>query len=909
MPKPHHNFRPQNAPRGSSQILVKESVEPHAAAGRRNSEASRKVAVRHNGVDYTVGQLLNDARRLAAVFPQEKSPVVTLLPRGYQLYVSQLAVLLQGGFFVPIDVRTPISRIDFLLKDSRTKIALTNAANATRLAELDNDVNVIDVKAILDIETDAESLVTSSDELNRIDLAGLIPHQDDDYIYMIYTSGSTGQPKGVPIHWRAMDNHYQWFIKEYNVTAEDRCMQISSPGFDISIEEIWGSLRIGATLHVVNDADYESAEYFWKWVQDNKITILDFPTALWQSLLRVLVDSSMPESVRLAIIGGEAVSPADVELWFSAVDPKKVRLSNCYGPTETTITSTHCDLMPEGTATIGKPIDNMQCVLVDQAGQKVLQRGEIGEIFISGDSVGQGYWHRPEQTAAAFYNFEACDGRWSYRTGDLAYLDENGDLVFCGRRDGQIKLRGYRIEVGEIETTIRQQSNITNCVVKKMDLGNERLVAFVCSDRAPDSGHDQELADKLSQQLALDLPEYMIPSRYYFMQKFPLTPNGKIDHKHLEQLGQSLIQPRDPARKQAWSSDLKSIVAEAWKTATGYYPETEYQSFAHAGGDSLGAMSLITDLQRSFADLNLGIAVIGASATLNSIAEYIEVQTRQTAGAEDSAHWPPITVLQQSNVQSKSWLLLFHAAGGGCLMYEPLLTDIILDQFMVITVESPYLTGSMPDAVTDSQNDLNTIAARYADAVVAAAANWSPALKIVTAGYSLGSLMAYEVGRLLRQRDLPVENVINIDQPVPTALRTCGFAQRLANWLYRLRQPLLAYRDQQRVKRNRMMLKVYEGTAENHHGFTQAEMQSMALEDYYCRVEANHHPQRSDLVMDLIHGGIFEAKFALSAGYGWTDIVSGLNLHKAHGTHSTMLLEPNARQVRRLFAQALERIV
>ena len=392
---------------------------PKAAITGNEVQPDKKVAVQFEGIDFTADQLLGDAKRLAAVLANTGKPVAILLPRGYPLYVSQLAVLLNGGFFVPVDTRDPISRIEFVLQDSQTQIVLTDRTNAARLEGINPQTDVIEVQPVLD--SPADSNATNAVGLDRIDLASLIPHQDDDFIYMIYTSGSTGKPKGVPIHFKAMNNHYRWFIKEYGVGPQDRCMQISSPGFDISIEEIWGSLQIGAKLHVVDDQAYESAEYFWQWVEENKITILDFSTALWQALLPALTNRSMPRSVRLAIIGGEAVSPADVEIWFSVVDPDKVRLSNCYGPTETTITSTYCDLKPGGSVTIGKPIDNLKCVLVDEAGQKIQQPGSLGEIYISGDSVAQGYWNRPEKTAEAFSHFAACDGQWAYRTGDLAH--------------------------------------------------------------------------------------------------------------------------------------------------------------------------------------------------------------------------------------------------------------------------------------------------------------------------------------------------------------------------------------------------------------------------------------------------------------------------------------------------------
>ena len=865
-------------------------------------QSDKKIAVKFEGIDFTADQLLNDAKRLAAVLAKTGKPVAILLPRGYPLYVSQLAVLLNGGFFVPIDTRDPISRIEFVLQDSQAQFVLTDRTNAARLVGLNQQPDIIDVQPILDSPVDSNSVTAAG--LDRIDLANLIPHQDDDFIYMIYTSGSTGQPKGVPIHWRAMDNHYQWFIKEYGAGPQDRCMQISSPGFDISIEEIWGSLQIGAKLHVVDDQAYESAEYFWQWVDENKITILDFSTALWQAVLPALVGKSMPESVRLAIIGGEAVSPADVEIWFSIVDPNKVRLSNCYGPTETTITSTYCDLKPGGSVTIGKPIDNMTCVLVDEAGQKVHQPGSLGEIYISGDSVAKGYWNRPEKTADAFSHFAACDGQWAYRTGDLAHWDDNGDLVFCGRCDDQVKLRGFRIELGEIETAIRLHPKVTNCVVKKLDLGSPQLVAFVCTEQAPDSGRDQALSDEISSQLGSALPAYMIPSRFCFMEKFPITANGKIDHAHLAQQ----LETRESLIKPKWNSQLKDTVAQAWKAATGHYPENDDLSFAQAGGDSLAAMSLITELRRTFGDLRIGIAAIGSHATLNSVSEYIESQSNQSSDSPDS---PLITVVKQSKTQSRHWLLLFHPIGGGCFLYEPILTDRILNEFMVVMVESPYLTGPVPweNQKSSDEVDINSIAATYADAIAEASQDWTSATQIVTAGYSMGALLAYEVGGLLRQKNLPVESVINIDQPVPSSVKTCSLARRMGHWLYRLRQPVIAYRDHQRAQRNRTILNAAQGAAENQHDYSAVEIRSILLEDYYGRIESGYQPQRNDLRLQLIRGGIFEAKHLLPDGYGWSGIVKSLDIYRAHGTHSTLLLEPNVRQVQQLFAQAVERVV
>ena len=216
---------------------------------------------------------------------------------------------------------------------------------------------------------------------------------------------------------------------------------------------------------------------------------------------------------------------------------------------------------------------------------------------------------------------------------------------------------------------------------------------------------------------------------------------------------------------------------------------------------------------------------------------------------------------------------------------------------------------SLENQKSSSEFDIHSIAATYTDSIVEASLDWTSATQIVTAGYSLGALLAYEVGCLLRQRNLPVENVINIDQPVPSSVKTCSLARRMGHWLYRLRQPVIAYRDHQRVQRNRTILNVARGAAENQHGFSEVELRAMLLEDYYGRVESAHQPQASDLSMLLIRGGIFEAKHLVTEGYGWSGIVKSLDIYQAQGTHSTLFLEPNVRQVQRLFAQAVAQAV
>jgi len=369
----------------------------------------------------------------AAGDSSRQSPVALLLSRGLNLCAAEFSVLHLKRFFLPIDPLNPIERIETLLNDSSADVVVVDETTK-HLASKISCSSIVDLSGISNDQCDLAAPRNFDD---------LIALQPDDLSYLIYTSGSTGRPKGVPVHWSALNNHNKWFIKEFNLSSDDRCTQLMSAGFDVSIQDIFPVLRSGASLYPVSKELLNDPFRFFKWIEANQLTVLSFPTALWHTLVPVLSKQPLPSSVRLVLIGGEPVNPQLVQQWFSSVDSSQVRLVNLYGPTEVTIASTFCELSQEKLSCIGKPIDNIQAYLLDKDDNVITRPDTVGEIVLSGAGVVNGYWNRPEQTARAFFQSPSFNVH-CYRTGDLASYNDQRELSYVGRKDNQIKLRGYR---------------------------------------------------------------------------------------------------------------------------------------------------------------------------------------------------------------------------------------------------------------------------------------------------------------------------------------------------------------------------------------------------------------------------------------------------------------------------------
>ena len=416
------------------------------------------------------------ARRLQALGVGPGMLVGICLERSIEMILALLGTLKAGGVFVPFDPTHPRDRLAFMLEDTQTSVLLTSERLLEKLPASRAQ------RVCLDASWDQFAGESQANIVNRL--------TSDHPAYVIYTSGSTGKPKGVMVQHRALANYTQAAGVAYALEPGDRVLQFASISFDASLEEIFPCLSSGATLVLRTDSMLDSASVFMEKCRDWQLTLLDLPTAYWHELTAQLrtIAFTFPPSVRLVILGGEKALAEQLEEWHRQVG-HRVRLVNTYGPTETTIVATMCELSgPEQAVAawrelpIGRPVANVRTYLLDPNLQTV-PLGVTGDLHIGGTDVALGYLNRPELTAERFIPdpFSEEKGTRVYKTGDLACYLTSGQIEFLGRRDHQVKIRGYRIEVGEVEAALNQHPWLRQAAVlaRENTPGNKRLVAYV----------------------------------------------------------------------------------------------------------------------------------------------------------------------------------------------------------------------------------------------------------------------------------------------------------------------------------------------------------------------------------------------------------------------------------------------
>ena len=525
------------------------------------------------------------AHRLRALGVEHETPVATLAERSPELIIALLAILKAGGAYVPLDVQAPAERLAHVLRDTAAPLVITSHALSSQLPPTGASVLVLeDEFATLGSEDDCAPPAVSGPE---------------SLAYIMYTSGSTGVPKGALIEHRAVTR----LVRDQDYIAFDPAqvfLALAPLSFDASTLEIWGALLNGGTLATMR-AEIPS-------LADIGAAIRLFGvTTLWltSGLFNAMVDQQLEAlaEVRQVLAGGDVLSRKHVRKFLHGA-PRSV-LVNGYGPTEAT-TFTCCYPVPrehpEEAVPIGRPLNNTQVYIVGEDGELAAD-GESGELWIGGDGVARGYLNAPEVTREKF-----VDGR--YRTGDLVRRRGDGVLEFLGRADRQIKMRGFRIEPGEIEAAINRIGGVRDSVVGVDERGGEkRLVAWVAG--TVDAG-------ELRSRLASTLPAYMVPTQFVAVERIPLTVNGKVDRERL---------PRPVAAKgaAAVAGGLQGTLAAIWRAVLDMDAPLD-ENFFDLGGSSLQLMRIHAELERELAP-GLAITDLFRYPTIRSLAAYLEQRT------------------------------------------------------------------------------------------------------------------------------------------------------------------------------------------------------------------------------------------------------------------------------------------
>ncbi|HEX7241008.1 MAG TPA: amino acid adenylation domain-containing protein, partial [Longimicrobiaceae bacterium] len=539
------------------------------------------------------------ARRLRALGVRPEARVAICVERGPAMAVAILAVLRAGGAYVPLDPAYPAERLAWMLEDSGARLVLTQAGLEERVAREG-------VEAVRVDEPPAEAPPFLSDA------------SPDHLAYVIYTSGSTGTPKGVAVPHRAVVNLATDMARRLGLGPDDRVLQFASPGFDVVVEEIFPAWLAGAAV-VFSREELFSPETLLRVVEEEGVTTFELPTAYWHEWVRELTeqDRSVPASVRRVLVGGERVAAERLREWARLCVP----LVHVFGLTETACTSAtlHLEAGEDGSRwsslPVGRPTGNVRLYVLDRAGQPV-PAGVPGELLIGGEGVARGYLGRPALTAERFVPdaFSAEAGARAYRTGDRVRWLAEGTLEFLGRIDQQVKVRGFRIEPGEVEAALERHAAVREVVVlvRENAPGDRRLVAYYTA------GGGTPAPGELREHLKGHLPEHMVPSAFVALEAFPLTPSGKLDRRNLpapeRDPGAERVEPRGEAER-----TLAGIWAEVLRTER----VGVHDDFFDLGGHSLLATRVVSRVRRAFG-VEVPLRALFEHPTVAGLAEHVE---------------------------------------------------------------------------------------------------------------------------------------------------------------------------------------------------------------------------------------------------------------------------------------------
>ncbi len=510
--------------------------------------------------------------------------VAVYLERGADAVIAFLAVLKARGTYVPVDAGYPPGRVAAILSCAAPRVVVTRGGLALTLQEIPAS------EPFFALLVDG-----AEDSAPRTDTGPRPPVRPDDIAYAFFTSGSTGQPKGVVVDHRALANYTRAAFEAYGVRAEDRVLQAASIGFDLSLEEIVVTLTAGATLVIRSAAPIESVQSFFDECVLRRLTVLSITSALWHELTMRLADGSvtLPPLLRLVILGADVARPDVLALWQRAT-AGRVRLVNSYGLTETTIVATVWEdtgraLGKDWRAVpIGRPLRNVSAYVLDEA-RELVPVGIAGEIWIGGLAVARGYLGDDMLTEFRFLPDPFVRGGRMYRTGDRGVLRSSGELEFLGRTDYQIKVNGFRVELGEIEARLREFPGVTEAVVaaRTSPAAQTELEAHVLVPTM------QVAPAELRAHLERVLPLPTVPARIFVVERFPLTPAGKIDRRALA--GQSRAVERNAFV--APQSALEKLVAATTAEVLGLAEVGMNDGFMSLGGDSLAAVRAASILE------------------------------------------------------------------------------------------------------------------------------------------------------------------------------------------------------------------------------------------------------------------------------------------------------------------------
>ena len=562
------------------------------------------VAIVFETSQLTYSELNEKSNQLAHYLQERGVKPETLVgicvDRSLEMIIGLLGILKAGGAYVPIDPAYPEDRISYMLDDAGCGIVLTQE----HIGLVQAGTEVI----YLDSDWDNIGNSPTSNVISGV--------KSDNLAYVIYTSGSTGKPKGSLIEHGNVISLFCDKGFQFDFSEKDVWSLFHSYCFDFSVWEMYGALLFGGKLVIIPKEITKDPERFCDLIEKHKITVLNQTPSAFYNLSDYVHRRVVNLSLRYVVFGGEELAPSKLKFWYD--NYPACRLINMYGITETTVHVTYKEIsefeISNNISNIGKPISTLSTYVLDK-NKKLLPIGLPGELCVSGAGVCRGYLKNDRLTKEKFQDNPFVQGEKIYLSGDSAYLNEFGELIYCGRIDDQVKIRGFRIELGEIESVLNTQEGVnTSVVLAKEDKGgNKRLVAYFVSDAELNI---QELRDELSRTL----PAYMVPSLFVRLDAMPLTSNGKVDKKALPDPEGNLETTNDYV---APVTEIEKKLAGIWQELLGVERVGIYDNFFELGGHSLLATQVISKIRTEFNN-ELPLKVLFESSTIQALSKQID---------------------------------------------------------------------------------------------------------------------------------------------------------------------------------------------------------------------------------------------------------------------------------------------
>lgn len=713
----------QLVPRQSARELPRKCL--HQLFEAMAAKLPHEIAATYESEQLSYSELDARANRLAHFLRKKgigrNGRVGICLPRSLDFAVTILAVLKAGGTCVPLDPKYPGERLTYMLGDVAAPLVITERGLL--------QANVPSGTQVLYISEAGQAI---SAESRTSPAAGSNP---SDIAYIIYTSGSTGKPRGVLLHHAGLANYAPAGAELFNLQPGDRMLQFCSISFDAALEEIYATWAAGATLVFRNDDVSLEPGEFLRWVGQQRITVMDLPTAYWHEWVYALpaLAEKVPASLRLVIVGGDKASPEAYATWHKFVG-NRVRWVNTYGPAEASIVATAYEPKLQAgepapaVLPIGRPVANARVYLLDTY-LNLVPAGVPGELHIGGIGVAQGYLNLPQLTQQKFITdiFSDAPAARMYKTGDLAKYLPNGELEFVGRSDNQVKIRGFRVEPGEIELVVSKHPGVNEvAVVAHEDSpGSKRLVAYVVR-----GGQGTATESELRKHVKQHLPEYMVPSEFVFLASIPLTPNGKIDRRALPSIRVEV--PAAPAAADAANDGMQAELIKMWEDLLGRKPIGNQANFFEMGGHSLLAARLMHRIKQAFGK-TVPLAILLQAPTIEQLAEVLR-------GDDWSQQWSSLVAIQPEG--TKAPFFMIHGVGGNVVGFHEIAQRMKPD-YPLYGLQSQGLDGKRA-----CHTNIEDMAAHYLEEIRSVL----PKGPYHLGGFSLGGLVAYEMACQLQAR-------------------------------------------------------------------------------------------------------------------------------------------------------------